>query len=390
MTWSPDRDGPPALEPTKDSADRIPVLRPLLPVAASLAPYLHRIDEGRTYTNWGPLASELEDRLAGHFNLPPACVTSASSGTAALVGAILAVAGRAPLERPLAVVPAFTFVATPLSAEQCAFRAYLVDVDAHTWQIRREALDRHPRLHQVGLVIPVAAFGRAVPQAPWIDFQRETGIPVVIDGGASFEAICGDPGRYLGEIPVVLSFHATKSFSTAEGGCVVTANPRISPLVTQALNFGFFATRDCRAASTNGKMSEYHAAVGLAELDAWPRKRDALRRVANAYRHRLDAFGLAARLVAAPAVAGCYVLFNCAHLSEAGRLLQSLAAANIESRFWYGHGLQRQPYYAGAPRDDLPVTELMAPLAIALPVAPDLPDASIDRVVAAVVGAVCA
>jgi dTDP-4-amino-4,6-dideoxygalactose transaminase len=383
MRWS-DQDGRPAPEPTKDSADRIPVLRPLLPVAASLAPYLRRIDEGRTYTNWGPLASELEARLARHFGLPSACVTSASSGTTALIGAILAAAGRAAVGRPLAIVPAFTFVATPLAAEQCAFRPYLVDVDAHTWQIRRDALERHPRLEQIGLVMPVAAFGQAVPQAPWIDFQRETGIPVVIDGGASFEAICADPKQYLGEIPVALSFHATKSFSTAEGGCVVTANPRVSPTVIEALNFGFFATRDCRSASTNGKMSEYHAAVGLAELDAWPLKRDALQRVANAYRDRLDAFGLAARLVAAPAVASCYVLFNCAHPLEAGRLLESLAAANIESRCWYGHGLQQQPRYAGALGDALPVTEHIAPLAIALPVAPDLPDTSIDRVVAAV------
>jgi dTDP-4-amino-4,6-dideoxygalactose transaminase len=301
------------------------------------------------------------------------------------VGAILATAGRATNDRPLAIVPALTFVATPLSAEQSGFRPYLVDVDADTWLVRAEALEHHPQLAQVGLVIPAAPFGRAVPQAQWLDFQRRTGIPVVIDGGASFEAVSADPAQFLGEIPVALSFHATKSFSTAEGGSVVTANRGLSPHVTQALNFGFFATRDCRAASTNGKMSEYHAAVGLAELDGWPQKRTALHRVAAAYRARLDAVGLGDRLVAAPSVASCYVLFTCAHATEADVLLRSLADANIESRLWYGQGLQQQPYYADVLRDDLPVTERIAPLAIALPVAPDLPDLSIDRVIAAVV-----
>ena len=375
-------------EPTDDSIDRIPVLRPLLPDAGRLLSYLRRIDARRTYTNWGPLTSELEARLAGHFGLPAGCVTSAGSGTAALVGAILAAAGRATAERPLAIVPAFTFVATPLAAEQCAFRPYLVDVDADSWLVQVEALERHPRLEQVGLVVPVAPFGRAVPQAPWLEFRRRTGIAVVIDGGASFEAVSADPARFLGEIPVALSFHATKSFSTAEGGCVVTTDGRLSPNAIQALNFGFFDTRDCRSASTNGKMSEYHAAVGLAELDAWPAKSEALRRVADAYRRGFDAAGLGDRVSVAPVVAGCYALFRCAHASEADGVLRSLARSNVESRLWYGHGLHRQPYYTDVLRDNLPVTDRIAPLVMSLPVAPDLPEASIQRVVAAVVQAV--
>ena len=38
----------------------IEVMRPRLPSAAWLLSYLRRIDVSRTYTNWGPLASELE------------------------------------------------------------------------------------------------------------------------------------------------------------------------------------------------------------------------------------------------------------------------------------------------------------------------------------------
>jgi hypothetical protein len=39
----------------------------------------------------------------------------------------------------------------------------------------------------------------------------------------------------------------------------------------------------------------------------------------------------------------------------------------------------------GASRDDLPVTDRIAPLTIGLPIAPDLPAACIQRVVNAVV-----
>ena len=87
----------------------------------------------------------------------------------------------------------------------------------------------------------------------------------------------------------------------------------------------------------------------------------------------------------APAVATCYVLFRCAHAAEAADVLATLAASNVETRLWYGHGLHRQPYFTGLSRDDLAVTERVAPLAIGLPIAPDLPDACIQRVVTAVV-----
>jgi dTDP-4-amino-4,6-dideoxygalactose transaminase len=355
----------------------------LLPDAGRLLSYLRRIDANRTYTNWGPLASDLEARLGALFDLPSGCVTSAISGTGALTGAILASAGRATIERPLAIVPAFTFVATALAAEHCGFRPYFADVDADSWHLRPDAMQDHPLLRHVGLIVAVAPFGRAVPQGPWLDFHRRTGIAVVIDGGASFEAIGSDPARFLGEIPVALSFHATKSFATAEGGCVITTDSPLSVAVNQALNFGFFETRDCRAASTNGKMSEYHAAVGLAELDCWPAKCARLREVAGAYRRQMEAAGLGDRVLVAPDVAGCYALFRCADMAEAAVTLKELAASNVETRLWYGLGLHRQPYYTNASRDNLPVTDRIAPLVIGLPVAPDLPEACIQRVAGA-------
>jgi dTDP-4-amino-4,6-dideoxygalactose transaminase len=312
-------------------------------------------------------------------------VTSAVSGTGALVGASLALTRRSAAERPLAIIPAFTFVATALAAEQCGFRPHFVDVDADSWQLQAETIERHPLLQQVALVVPVAPFGRAVPQAPWLKFQRRTGIAVVIDGGASFEAIARDPARFLGDVPVALSFHATKSFATAEGGCVITAGGALSASVNRALNFGFCEARDCRAASTNGKMSEYHAAVGLAELDSWSAKYASLREVAAAYRRQMAQAGLSDRLLVAPDVAGCYALFRCIDATEAAAIVDGLTAANIETRLWYGNGLHRQPYYMDASRDDLPVTDRIAPLTIGLPIAPDLSDACIRRVVAAVV-----
>jgi dTDP-4-amino-4,6-dideoxygalactose transaminase len=48
-----------------------------------------------------------------------------------------------------------------------------------------------------------------------------------------------------------------------------------------------------------------------------------------------------------------------------------------------GRGLHRERYFCTYARDPLPVVEALAPRLIGLPVAPDLPDAIVDRIVAA-------
>ena len=246
---------------------KIPVLKPRLPAVEQLLPYLQRIDASRVYSNFGPLAREFGERLSHHFGLPQHGVIVAASGTAALTGAILATAGRASQDRPVAIVPAFTFVATASAVEACGYRVQFADVDPDDFVLDPARLLTEHALDRVGLVIPVGAFGRAVDQAAWKAFRDETGIAVVIDGAACFEIATSSPNRTFGDIPVAISFHATKSFGVGEGGCVVTRDLNLATRVVRAINFGFLGSRDCQSPNINGKLSEYHAAVGLAELD---------------------------------------------------------------------------------------------------------------------------
>ncbi|MGH9441848.1 MAG: DegT/DnrJ/EryC1/StrS family aminotransferase [Thermoanaerobaculia bacterium] len=369
-----DRPLPEEAEPT------VPVLRPRLPGVERLTPYLRRIDASRIYSNYGPLARELEGRLSRHLGLPAGGVVGASSGTVALVGAILAMAGRPTDKRPLALFPAFTFVATAVAVELCGYRGYLADVDSRTWMLDPERLQSHPELSRIGVVVPVAPFGRPVPQEPWLRFREKTGIPIVIDGAASLECVAREPGRFLGQIPVAMSFHATKSYSTGEGGGVVSTSSDQAQRITQALNFGFHGSRDCALASTNGKMSEYHAAVGLAELDGWTEKQRSLLAVADAYRSRLEPSGLRERFFAAPGISSSYAVFRCRDADESGRVRESLRRHGVDSRLWYGTGVQDQTHFSDLPREDLSVTEGLAPLLLGLPVAPDLDDRALERI----------
>jgi dTDP-4-amino-4,6-dideoxygalactose transaminase len=366
----------------------IPVLRPQLPKADQLLPYLQKIDASRFYTNNGPLTTELEHRLADHFRLLDGGVVCTSSGTAAIIGAVLALAGRATEARPFALLPAFTFVATASAVEQCGYRPYLIDVDAETWMLHPDQLAGHPMLDRAGLVVPVSAFGRMVQQEPWELFVRDTGIPVIVDGAASFDVCTANPDRAIGRIPVAFSFHATKTFATGEGGAVVTTNTAVAKRALQAINFGFYGVRDSQLASINGKMSEYHAAVGLAELDGFLNKHTRFKSTISSYCWLMEKMKLSEKLYSFPDIAACYILCLCHSLDEADAVKRSLKNSKVDFRLWYSEGLHRHSYYVDIMRDKLPITEALAPRLIGLPMAPDLSETDINRVVMAVVDGV--
>ncbi len=362
----------------KESA--VPVGRPLLPSADAIAPYLRRLDRSRRYSNHGELVRLLETRLTALFGVPNTYTVSAASGTTALTAAILAVAGQATEARPFCLCPGYTFVAAVLAAEQCGYCVHFVDVDKDTWALDAATLARHPLLDRTGSVVATAPYGRRFSQTAWARFREQTGIPVVIDAAASVEALADDAKDLIGGIPIVLSLHATKALAVGEGGVIVCSDPAVARATTAALNFGFDGVRETTGPGLNGKMSEYHAAVGLAELDGWAIKRAALRRVAGRYCQVARAGGV--RLYAAPEVSSCYVLFEAATESHGQASQASLRGAGIDHRLWYGSGLHRERYFHAHPRDPLPVVEALAPRLIGLPVAPDLPDAVVDRIAA--------
>jgi|688.fasta_scaffold1092818_1 hypothetical protein len=67
----------------------IPVLRPKLPLASKLQPYLEEIDNSNIYTNFGPMVENLTSRLAEYLGLEQDSVVLLSSATAALEDAII-------------------------------------------------------------------------------------------------------------------------------------------------------------------------------------------------------------------------------------------------------------------------------------------------------------
>src|SRR3989442_687951 len=112
------------------SANVIPVLRPLLRTAGEILPYLEAIDAGRWYTNSGPLLQQFEGRLAEHFGVETTELVTASNATLAIAQSLRAMGAPA---GSLCVMPSWTFVATAAAAVWAGLEPYFIDVDPGTW-----------------------------------------------------------------------------------------------------------------------------------------------------------------------------------------------------------------------------------------------------------------
>lgn len=348
------------------------VCDPLLPSAQEISAYLEVPDRTRWYANRGQLVCRLEERLSEFFGYQHDVVTSTATGTAALEASILATAGQAGPDRPMALMPSYTFAATALAAERCGYTPYFVDIDPKTWAVDAQALANHPALAMAGVIISVAPYGRMPDIAALEAVRAESGVPVVLDAAAAFEQVAIQPAMISRSVPICLSFHATKTFSTGEGGAVLWDDQEGRELISQATNFGFLNSRECRTPGFNGKMSEYHAAVGHAMLDMIGRRLDAYAEVAAAYHAAFVSQGVPGELYVAPDVSSAYALLLADDLTDMSAFRTRLQGSRFGWRRWYEDGLHTMAHFKSCPRDALPQSELLAGQLLGLPMAPDL------------------
>jgi dTDP-4-amino-4,6-dideoxygalactose transaminase len=358
----------------------VPIMRPKLPVAERVLEYLRRIDAARLYTNFGPLVCSLEHRLAQRYAVPAAAVTTVANATQGLA---LALGAQGATRGSLCAMPAWTFIASAHATVNAGLVPWFVDVDMDTWALDaaavRDALAHAPA--PVGAVMPVAPFGQPLDVAAWDAFRAATGLPVVIDAAAGFDAL--RPGA----TPAVVSLHATKVLGVGEGGFVISTDAALVRRVRMASNFGIDSTRRANGAATNAKMSEYHAAVGHAALDEWAEARAQWLAVARAYRGAVDGSN---RVRVQDGFGETWAASTCVLRAADGaqaKIERALVAAGIETRHWWGRGAHAHPASAQFPRTALPVTEALANSTFAVPFHRDLDRSEVERIAGIVLAA---
>lgn len=258
---------------------RIPILKPSLPRAEELLPWLKMIDDNQWYSNFGPLNQQFIAQLQQYFD--NAFITTTSNGTSALELAISA------LELPQnakVLIPALTFPATATAVIRCGLQPIIADIDENSWQLTPEIAEKALQIKRYDAIIPVATFGLPVDTNKWDNFVKNNNIPVVVDAAGAFG------NQKVGEnINLVFSLHATKAFSCGEGGLIVSKQQSFIEKATDCSNFGINQNTGSVAfnLASNAKMSEYHAAIGLAYLEIWQEQKKQRQLLLKKYQKQL-------------------------------------------------------------------------------------------------------
>ncbi|CAH2599572.1 UDP-2-acetamido-2-deoxy-3-oxo-D-glucuronate aminotransferase [Rhodovastum atsumiense] len=336
----------------------------------------------------GPEVVELEQRLAA-FCGAAHCV-SVSSGTDALQIALMAEgigAGDA------VFLPAFTYTATAEVPLVLGATPVFVDVDPRTFQIdpahlalRVAETRRSGRLRPRAL-IGVDLFGQPADWPALRAVAAAEGLFTLDDCAQSFGATLGGVPLGTAADATATSFFPSKPLGGyGDGGALFTESAERAALYRSLRTHGEGTTRyEVLRTGMNGRLDTLQAAVLLSKLTVFAEELQARARIAAAYDAGLaGVVGIPARVPGSTSAWAIYAVLL-PDTAARERLQAGLRAAGVPTAIYYPRPLHAQPAYRAAHDGTaLPVSEDLATRILALPIHPDLTEADVARICAAV------
>ena len=321
-------------------------------------------------TNDGPLLVELTERLEEFLGVQGLLLVA--NGTLAMQVAYRALSlsgnGKTALTTP------FTFAATESSLLWEGLNVSFRDIDPHSLNLAADGLDVDGE--NADVVVPVHVFSNPCDTSAIDDYARKFSAKVVYDAAHAFGVERDGRSILLEGDAATMSFHATKVFSTVEGGAVLFRDDEALEAARDIIRFGRRSEQEgTTLVGTNAKLSELHAAYGLALLDEMPRIMERRCEVKARYRHQLDdAIAFQARAAdATDNGAYCPLVFETPDQREGAQ--RALADNDIIARQYF-HPCLGDP----ASRASTPVAANISERILCLPVDSQLSDADVDRI----------
>jgi dTDP-4-amino-4,6-dideoxygalactose transaminase len=353
----------------------LPIVRPRLPRLSQIARDFDRCLEQGQVTNNGPWVQEFEARLTEYLGVPTLAFSSGQAALMTMLATVVETGGEV-------ICPSFTFCATPAAVVWAGLGPVFVEVDPSTLTMDVNAV-RNALTPHTAAILAVDPYGICSDYTGLEEISSANDIPLFIDSAPAFGSLCdGRPTGARGSAQI-FSFHATKPFSTMEGGCLCSRNEIVLHIARTIRNFG----QDMGEAwcpGINGKMMEVCALLGIEALRDWD---------ATVLKRKVQAPKLYAGLAGIPGVGlpqvppGQSPIWTYMPIFvDANRrddIAVALAVNGIETRRYYDacHSMPAFKKYAPEP---LPITETLAAGVLALPVYNDMEDAEVDRIVKSV------
>jgi len=361
------------------------VTQPILPPLEEFLPHLRQIWDSKILTNCGPFHEQFEQALCEYLGVRH--ISLFTNCTIGLVTALqaLQITGEV-------ITTPYSFTATAHSLVWNGLKPVFVDVEPRTLNLDPGRIEA-AITPQTTAIMPVHCYGHPCDVARIREIADAHGLKVIYDAAHAF-GVRLDSGSVLdhGDLSV-LSFHATKVFSTFEGGAIVSPDAGTKRLIDQLKNFGFVDEVTVVMPGINGKMSEFNAALGLLQLEHIDAALARRREIDARYRKGLaEVEGIHCLGDAGERVANCAyfpVLVRPDYPQSRDGLYEKLARNGIHGRRYFYPLISSFPSYRHLPSaapSNLPVATRAASEVICLPIYPALQDEQVDFIVELISG----
>jgi len=360
--------------------NQIKVTSPLLPSLEEFIPYLQDIWDRKWLTNNGHYHQELEEKLCEYLGVEH--LSLFTNGTMPLITALQAMRITGEV-----ITTPYSFVATAHSIWWNGLKPVFVDIEEKTGNIN-SALIEQVITPATTAIMPVHVYGNPCDMQAIQDVADRYGLAVIYDAAHAFGVkVNGESILNFGDMSS-LSFHATKTYNTLEGGALVVKDARTKKRIDYLKNFGFADETVVVAPGINSKMDEVRAAYGLLNLkhiDAAIAKR---KKITETYRELLQNVKGISFFEDMPNVTHNYSYFPVfVDENEYGMsrdsLYENLKQNGIFGRRYFYPLISDFPVYKGLPSsapERLPVARKMANEVICLPIYADLELDDVERI----------
>ena len=238
--------------------EKIFVTQPTLAPLEEVNELMREIWSSGVMTHNGPLVQQFERDFCAHEKIDR--IVAVCNGTIALQMAIRALQLRGEI-----ITSPFSFIATISAIIWEGCKPVFADIDPLTFNLDPAKIEAAITPRTVA-IMPVHVFGNPCDIDAIEEIARKHKLKVIYDAAHGVgSAYAGRPLLSYGDISAT-SFHATKMLNTAEGGGCVAADEEIHRRLQMIRFFGYNEAKDVEIDGFNGKMTEVHAAVGLANL----------------------------------------------------------------------------------------------------------------------------
>lgn len=230
----------------------------------------------------GKYVKEFEIVLQNYLNANHAILVT--SGTAALHLSLMALGVGNGDE---VIVPDFTFPATANVVENVGAKPVLVDINLDDYCINVSDIEE-VITDKTRAIIPVHEFGQSVDIEPLIQVAQKHNLMVIEDAACAMGTEYN--GKKVGTFGNIgcFSFHPRKAITTGEGGLIVSNDLKIADKVRALRNHGISDKYDFIYAGLNYRMTDFQAAIGLAQMDSLEKAIESKIEMARSYDELLD------------------------------------------------------------------------------------------------------